>query len=65
MTDIAGISKLEKLEWVHWLLDELDQGTEMLPEDIQKARDFIEDIRDDYIDDYKQSGFFLLLKEFR
>ena len=47
------MTKLEKLEWVHWLLDELDQGTEMLPEDIQKARDFIEDIRDDYIDDLK------------
>ena len=53
MTDIAGISKLEKLEWVHLLLDELDQGTPISSDNIRKARDFIEDIREDYIDDYK------------
>jgi hypothetical protein len=59
MTEMTGMTKLEKLEWVHWLLDELDQNMEMLPEDmehqcdIQKARDFIEDIREDYMDDLK------------
>ena len=56
MTDIcdkSDMSKLQKLEWVHWVLDELDQGTEMIPEDIRQARDFIEDIRDDYMDDLK------------
>lgn len=47
------MTKLEKLDWVHWLLDELNQGTEMLPKDIQRAMDFIDDIRDCYIQDYK------------
>lgn len=53
MTEITGMTKLEKLEWIHWLLDELDQDTGVLPEDIRKARDFVEDIRDDYMDDLK------------
>ena len=53
MTEMTGMTKLEKIEWVHWLLDELDQGTAISSDNIRKARDFIEDIRDDYIDDYK------------
>ena len=53
MTEMTSMTKLEKLEWVHWLLDELDQGTEMESEDIRQARDFIEDIREDYMDDLK------------
>lgn len=55
------MTHLEKLDLVQWVLDELDQAyeknliylTEMEPEDIQRARDFIKDIREDYIDDFK------------
>ena len=50
---MTELSNLEKLEWLHWLLDELDQGTEMLPEDIRQARDFVEDLRDSYRYDLK------------
>ena len=53
MTEITGMTKLEKLEWIHWLLDELDQGTSISSDDIRKARDFIEDIREYYMDDLK------------
>ena len=53
MTEMTGMTKLEKLEWVHWLLDELDQGTAISSDNIRKARDFIEDIREDYMDDLK------------
>lgn len=48
-----GMTKLEKLDWVLWLLDELDQGTAISSDNIRKAIDFIEDIRDCYIQDYK------------
>ena len=53
MTEMAGMTKPEKLEWVHWLLDELDQGTPISSDNIRKARDFVEDIREDYMDDLK------------
>jgi hypothetical protein len=47
------ISNLEKLEWVHWVLDELSQGTTMDNGEIEKARDFIEDIRELFMWDMK------------
>lgn len=47
------MTKLEKLDWVYWILDEIDQGKYFLSADIQKARDFIQDIRDSYVQDYK------------
>lgn len=50
---MTELSNLEKIEWVHWLLDELCQGTKMLTQDIEQARDFIEDIRDNYRYDLK------------
>ena len=42
----------EKFEWVHWVLHELSnvdalKGT--WDEEIEQARDFIEDLRDEYI----------------
>lgn len=47
------ISNLEKLEWVHWVLDELSQGTAMDNGEIEKAKDFIEDIRELFMWDMK------------
>ena len=39
----------EKFEWLHWLLDELATGTIMDTVELETARDFIEDLRDEYI----------------
>lgn len=47
------ISNLKKIEWVHWVLDELSQGTTMNNGEIEQARDFIEDIRELFIPDMK------------
>ena len=40
------LTHLERLEWVHWVLDEISQGTIMHQDDIEKARDFIEYVRE-------------------
>jgi phosphatidylethanolamine-binding protein (PEBP) family uncharacterized protein len=37
-----------KLEFVHWVLDEISQGTTMTEGDIARARDYVEDVREDY-----------------
>lgn len=50
---MTELSNLEKIEWIHWLLDELDQGTAISSDNIRKAIDFIEDIRDSYHYDLK------------
>jgi len=47
------MSNLKKLEWVHWVLNELSQGTIMNNGEIEQARDFIEDIRELFIPDMK------------
>jgi hypothetical protein len=47
------ISNLKKIEWVHWVLNELSQGTAMDNGEIEQARDFIEDIRELFIPDMK------------
>lgn len=47
------MTKLEKLDWIQCLLDKLSQSKSILPEDIQKAREFIENIRESYIQDFK------------
>lgn len=51
------ISNLKKIEWVHWVLDEISQGTTMDNSEIEQARDFIEDIRELFIPDMKQGRF--------
>ena len=47
------MSNLKKLEWVHWVLNELSQGTTMDNGEIEQARGFIEDIRELFIPDMK------------
>ena len=47
------ISNYKKIEWVHWVLDELSQGATMDNGEIEQARDFIEDIRELFIPDMK------------
>jgi len=50
------ISNLEKIDWVHWVFDELsnvDALKETWGEEINQARDFIEDIRELFIPDMK------------
>jgi phosphatidylethanolamine-binding protein (PEBP) family uncharacterized protein len=47
------ITNLKKIEWVHWVLDEISQGTTMDNGEIEQARDFIEDIRELFIWDMK------------
>lgn len=46
------ISNLKKIEWVHWVLDELSQGNDMSDE-IEQARDFVEDIRELFMSDMR------------
>lgn len=46
------MSNLEKLEWIHWVLDEISQGHDMTDE-IEKAIAFVEDIRELFIPDMK------------
>ena len=46
------ISNLKKIEWVHWVLDELSQGHDMTDE-IEKAISFVEDIRELFMWDMK------------
>lgn len=53
MTEITGITKLEKIERVHWVLDELLQGYKVSDSDIERAMNYVEDIREDYMDDLK------------
>lgn len=53
MTEMTGMTKLEKLEWVHWVFDELLQGYKIPDSDLETAIGFVEDIREDYMDDLK------------
>jgi len=46
------ISNLKKIEWVHYVLDELSQGHDMSDE-IEKAIGFVEDIRELFMWDMK------------
>ena len=39
--------QLTKLECIHWVLDEISQGVIMKEGDIARARDYVEDIRED------------------
>lgn len=54
--DAGGISSIEKLEWVHCLLDELSrvdalEGT--WGDEVRQAQFYIEDIRELFWDDMK------------
>ena len=51
--DAGGISNVEKLEYVHWLLNELIQGAEMSEDELQQAQFYVEDIRELFWDDMK------------
>ena len=46
------MNNLQKIEWVHWVLDELSQGHDMTDE-IEKAIGFVEDIRELFTPDMK------------
>ena len=46
-------TKIEKLEWIHWLLSELIQGTEFSEDELQQAQFYVEDIRELFLDDMK------------
>lgn len=48
-----SMTKLEKLDWIHWYLNEILNGITMLDTETNIAIKFIEDIRDGYIQDYK------------
>lgn len=48
-----SISNIKKIEWVHWVLDELSNGTILNNGEIEQARDFIEDIREMFTPDMK------------
>lgn len=48
-----SMTKLEKLEWIHWYLNQILNGTIMLDTETNTAIKFIEEIRDCYIQDYK------------
>ena len=37
---------LAKIDWIHWILDEICKGTDVPEDDIRIAKDFIEDIED-------------------
>lgn len=53
MTEITGITKLEKLEWLHRLLDDILEGYKVSDIDVERAMNYVEDIREDYMDDLK------------
>ena len=47
------ISNLKKIEWVHWFLNEVSQGTTMNNNEIEQAIGFVEDIRELFMWDMK------------
>ena len=46
------ITNLKKIEWVHYVLDEISQGHDMTDE-IEMAIGFVEDIRELFTPDMK------------
>lgn len=47
------MTNLEKLEWVHRVLDELLQGYKVPDSNLATAMGYVQDIREHYIDDFK------------